>query len=281
MTAAIRQYFMDGLRLAAGLPGTPETERVLAAFGTVPREDFAGPGPWIVRAFASGQELAPQRTPDADPRWLYHPGLIALDAAQGINIGDPALWVRLLQRAEVPLGGRVLQVGAGTGYYTAILSHLVGPGGHVTAYEVSAALAARARAALAGYDTVDVHLGNATTDLESGEAFDLIVGFAGVSHVPAAWAAALAPGGRLLLPLTGETGWGAMILARPTDGGFDAVTLGACGFFPCTGARSAASAARVGALFHSGAHVSDARIRLRGAESGTIFDVVPGAPADG
>jgi len=48
-------------------------------------------------------------------------------------------------------------VGAGTGYYTAILAMLVGAGGHVDAYEIEADLAARAAANLSSLPQVSVH----------------------------------------------------------------------------------------------------------------------------
>jgi protein-L-isoaspartate(D-aspartate) O-methyltransferase len=51
----------------------------------------------------------------------------------------------------------VIHVGAGTGYYTAILAHLVGPEGRVHAYEIEADIAARAAENLAGYPNVRVY----------------------------------------------------------------------------------------------------------------------------
>ncbi|WP_374834766.1 hypothetical protein [Paenochrobactrum pullorum] len=52
-----------------------------------------------------------------------------LDELQGINIGEPSMWARLLTQIDVRENSTVLQIGAGTGYYTAILSQLVGTGG--------------------------------------------------------------------------------------------------------------------------------------------------------
>lgn len=255
-------YFADQLRILAALDDNPATERVLHAFKTVSREAFAGSGPWKLRSSVAGALLPPKQTPDADPRWLYHCVLVVLDEEKGINIGDPGLWARLLARADIQPGARVLQVGAGVGYYTAILSQLVGPTGHVTAYEIEKELAVRATANLADWNNVDMHHGNAATDLKGTETFDVVVAFAGVTHVPPAWASRLAPNAKLLLPLTGATGWGAMILARPTREGFDAVTLGRCGFYPCEGARSDKLAAQVTKMFSDPAHLNNWRLRM-------------------
>ena len=257
-------HFIDQLRILAALDDSPATDRTLAAFRAVAREDFAGPGPWKLRSGMAALSLPPQVTPDADPKWLYHSVLVVLDEGKGINIGDPSLWVRLLARADVQLGARILQVGAGVGYYTAILSALAGPTGRVIAYEVEGALAARAAENLTAYDTVEIRHGNAATDLTGNDMFDLIVAFAGVTHVPDMWATRLAPGARLLLPLTGDNGWGAMILAHQTEDGFEAVTLGPCGFYPCAGARRDNLATDISALFSEHQHIRDWRLRIIG-----------------
>ncbi len=255
------EYFADQLRILAALEDTPATDRVLNAFKAVPREKFAGPGPWKLRSLTAGSRPI-HETPDADPRWLYHCVLIVLDEDKGINIGDPALWVRLLVQADIKPGARILQVGAGVGYYTAILSQLAGPTGSVTAYEVEPELANQAAAHLADCENVTVRQGNAATDLDEEDSFDVVIAFAGVTHIPSTWATRLKPDARLLLPLTGKDWWGAMILAHQTEEGFEAVTLGRCGFYPCAGARNEGLAERVSELFASPAHFNNWRLRM-------------------
>lgn len=268
-------FFADQLRIVGGLDAGPSTDRVLDAFRAVPREIFAGDGPWLVRSGLAQNGFKAWRTPDADPRWLYHSVLIVLDKKKGINIGEPTLWARLLSRTDVHPGARVLQVGAGVGYYSAILAHLCGPDGHVTAYEIEGELAKRAAANLVDRSNVEVRCGNAVTDLVDGDAFDLVVAFAGVTHVPESWSSRLAPGGRLLLPLTGRDGWGAMALARWTGEGFDVVTLGRCGFYPCAGARSDAIEGHISDLLADPSHLNDWRFRVIG--KGSAIRIEPGS----
>lgn len=259
-------HFIDQLRVLAALKNNPATDRTLAAFKSIAREDFAGKGPWKLRSALSDVTLPPRLTPDAEPKWLYHSVLIVLDEEKGINIGDPSLWVGLLARADVQPGARVLQVGAGVGYYTAILSELVGPTGHIVAYEVEEALAERAAQNLAAYENVEVRRGNAATELSDLDQIDLVISFAGVTHIPPLWTARLAPDARLLLPLTGEDWWGAMILAQQINEGFSAVTLGRCGFYPCAGARRDDLAAQVSALFAEPDHLRDWHLRIIGRD---------------
>ena len=159
-----------------------------------------------------------------------------------------------------------MQVGAGVGYYTAILRELVGPAGHIVAYEVEEALAERAARNLTRYENVEVRHGNGATDLKDMDGIDLIVAFAGVTHIPPLWRSRLTPKARLLLPLTGQDWWGAMILAQQCDDGCSAITLGRCGFYPCKGARRDDLAAQVSALFANPEHLRDWPLRIIGRD---------------
>src|SRR6185295_313824 len=106
---------------------------------------------------------------------------------------------RWIEAAEIQPGDRVLHIGAGLGYYTAILAELAGPTGSVVGYEVDAGLAARAEAALASRPTVRIEAGDASAPIGP---FDAIFVNAGCTHPRSEWLAALAPGGRLVIPLT-------------------------------------------------------------------------------
>jgi protein-L-isoaspartate(D-aspartate) O-methyltransferase len=168
---------------------------VLAAFAAVPREHYLGPGPWPIFRWLG--TYTP--TPDDDPVYLYTDQLVGLVPARHINNGQPSLHATLIGSTGMRAGERVVHVGAGVGYYTAIMAHIVGPTGHVTAFEFDAELAARARANLAPLANVEVvHGDGMTAALESP---DVIYMNAGVTRVPLGWVDRLNDGGRVLLPL--------------------------------------------------------------------------------
>ena len=264
----IRRFYAEQIRALAALPEGPATVRLLDAFAAVPREDHVGPGPWLLRSPLYG--LASRRTPDDDPRHLYHNVLVALDEEQGVNIGDPSLWARLLHRAAIARGASILQVGAGSGYYTAILAALVGPGGRVVATEIDEILAGIAERALSGRANVSIRRCNGASGLDGGDgAFDLIVAFAGVTHPVPAWTDRLAPDGRLLLPMTDDNWQGAMVLFERDGEAFEGATLGPCGFFPCVGARDEAAAGRLAKLWSAPSRLTGERLRVR-VRNGTV-----------
>ncbi|WP_247532329.1 hypothetical protein [Bradyrhizobium sp. 162] len=84
--------------------------------------------------------------PDNDPRWLYHDVLVAIDASRNLNNGMPSFWARNFEHLNIARGERVLQFGAGTGYYSAVLGEIVGSTGRVTAVETDPELASQSRA---------------------------------------------------------------------------------------------------------------------------------------
>jgi protein-L-isoaspartate(D-aspartate) O-methyltransferase len=205
--------------------------RVEAAFRAVKREPFAGPGPWSVKMF--GHDYV--ETPDDDPAFLYQNLLLALDPERGINIGMPHVHAFWLNACEIKEGETVLQIGAGSGYYTAILAHLVGANGRVHAYEIDDGLAARARDNLKDLPHVDVRLASGVT-AELPKA-DVIYVCAGAARPPRAWLDAIRPGGRLLFPLAPEGMLGGMLLIRHSarDGIWPAKIIGRAQFIGCVG----------------------------------------------
>jgi protein-L-isoaspartate(D-aspartate) O-methyltransferase len=147
-----RQFYAEELRAVANL----QSEALIRAFAKVPREHFLGPGPWQIRIPSLGYRT----TPDANPKHLYHNVLVAIDAGRGLNNGQPsalALWFDALDLQE---GNRVVHVGCGTGYYSAILAEVVGPTGHVIAIDVDPELASRARSNLSYLSHVQVLAGD-------------------------------------------------------------------------------------------------------------------------
>lgn len=187
--------------------------RIEQAFCSVKREPFAGPGPWWT-GFGGHPYV---QTPDDDPAFLYQNLLLALDRERGINIGMPGLHAHLLGSCNIKPGESVLQVGAGSGYYTAILAHLVGLEGRVYAYEIDEALAERARENLEDRHQVEVRMQSGVApDLPQ---VDLIYVCAGAAQPSRMWLDALRPGGRLLFPLAPNWVFGGMLLVTRPDQG--------------------------------------------------------------
>jgi protein-L-isoaspartate(D-aspartate) O-methyltransferase len=132
-----------------------------------------------------------------------------------------------------------VHVGAGTGYYSAILAEIVGAAGHVTAIEIDPDLAERARHNLAA------RWPQAAVVVADGFGFrpdrpaDAIIVNAGVSHVSMAWLDALAgENGRLLVPLTNADRWGGSLMIERRAGETQRYPVryaGQIGIIPCIG----------------------------------------------
>jgi protein-L-isoaspartate(D-aspartate) O-methyltransferase len=238
--AEARRAFAEELRFVAHVTD----ERVVEAFATVPRERFVGPGPWRVL------NLYEQRywTTDNDPRALYHNVLVALDESRGLNTGEPSLWAHHFDRIGVHAGDRVLQIGTGSGYFTAILAELVGATGQVVGYEVDDPLAATAAENLKPWPQASVRKSKGVPEIEG--LCDVIVAFAGLTAPPASWLDALAPGGRALIPLTTDQRWGFLLRVDNTPQGLAARVAGNIGIFHAQGLRDAAEATALGQVLN-------------------------------
>jgi protein-L-isoaspartate(D-aspartate) O-methyltransferase len=173
---------------------------VEAAFAEVPREHYLGPGPWQ----AMRAPFVYAATPTDDPVYVYTDRLFGLITGKGVNNGQPSLHAALMANAGVAVGEHVVHIGAGTGYYSAIFAHLVGPTGRVTAAEFDPGLASRAARNLLGLPNVHVLTGDACQ--MSFDPADIIYVNAGFSRIPPNWLDALRDGGRLFLPMGTRAG---------------------------------------------------------------------------
>jgi protein-L-isoaspartate(D-aspartate) O-methyltransferase len=177
-----------------GISGV-RNDRLERVFAMIRREDFLGAEPWkIVWPSPTGSPL-----PVNDPVYIYQDVVLALAPERGVNNGSPALHAKMLNDLAVQPGQHVAHVGAGVGYYTAMLAELTGPSGKVTAIEFDARLAERARTNLAAWSNVTVICGDAGTALVE-DVDRIYVNFA-VGAPAASWIERLRPGGKLLLPL--------------------------------------------------------------------------------
>ena len=216
---AQRRFYAEEIQIAANL----RSPAIVEALAAVEREHFLPPGPWTIRS-DSDMFGGPRTTPDADPRHVYHNVAIAIDPARTLFNGMPGLLSMAIDSLALAPGARVLHLGTGTGYYTALMAHCVGSAGRVLGIEVDADLAETSRQNLAGLPWVDVHQGDGSAPL--ADTFDAILINAGITHPQDAWLDALVPGGRLIMPLTasiagmGNIGKGLLIhVTRPADGG--------------------------------------------------------------
>jgi protein-L-isoaspartate(D-aspartate) O-methyltransferase len=224
----IRAFYATMMAVASGSTD-PRFERV---FELVRREAFVGPGPWHINVY---QRTV--KTPSADPVFLYQNVLVRLDAAKGINNGEPFLHAAWMGAVEPKPGDVICHIGAGTGYYSAILSVLALPNGRVNAIEIDEDLARRARENLEPFENVSVIHGDATR--LPLPPCDLIYVNAGVVTPPLGWLKALRPQGRMIFPWRpSQTAALAIVISRRQTG-FSVKPLMASYFIPCVGASDA------------------------------------------
>ena len=221
-------------------------ERVEAAFAAVRREDFLGPGPWPIYRAWRGYVASPSD----DPVYLYTDDLVGISPERHINNGQPSLHAHLLASAAPQDGDHVVHVGAGVGYYSALMGELAGPSGRVTAIEYEADLAGQCGRNLAGRPNTTVVHGDGTT--VPFDPADVIYVNAGATRPADPWLDRLSDGGRLVLPLTTDRGFlasdasqvqrrGAVFLITRQGEDFLARWISGVAIYPCQGMRDAAS----------------------------------------
>ncbi|MGY3347341.1 MULTISPECIES: protein-L-isoaspartate O-methyltransferase family protein [unclassified Bradyrhizobium] len=240
--------------------------RLLNALATVPREDFLAKGPWRIKSEAARSY---RLTSDADPIHLYDNVLVAIDARRKLDTGLPSLWAHFIEVLGIGEKDRVVQIGCGLGYFSAILSKIVGPKGKVQAIECDARLAARAAAYLRTYPNVEVINGDGCRDI--GEPADIIIVHAGFSHPHPLWLASLRPRGRLLVPLTQRDREGAALKITRKDRGFEAEAVQQIRIFPGQGRGVTALDDRVADWWQRASALAPLRFR----------DIAQGLPSDG
>jgi protein-L-isoaspartate(D-aspartate) O-methyltransferase len=235
-----RRFFAEELEAVCKL----RSPRLIEALATVPREAFLPPGPWTVLTemefFAGGPRTG--LTADADPARVNHNIAVAIDPARMLFNGQPgtlAVWIDALELAP---GARVLHVGSGLGYYSAVMAHCAGPDGRLLAIEADEALASAASRNVASMRWAEVRHGDAT-DL-GGETFDAILVNAGVTHPLDGWLDALLPGGRMVVPITatmppmGNIGKGLVfVMTKKPDGELAARVLTVVAVYSAVGIR--------------------------------------------
>ncbi len=238
-----RNFYARLITANAGLPPGSELE---AALASTPREKFVGPSPWKVFTRAGYID-----TNDRDPAILYQDVVISLGVDGSLNNGQPTLHAYCISALAIQKGEHIVHIGAGSGYYTAILAKLVGDSGTIDAYEIHPELAVRAQHNLAESRQVRIHArSGAETPLLT---CDVIYINAGASEPLPVWLDALKPNGRLLFPLAPGSGIGGMLLITlQQNGAFAARFLSQAQFIPCVGAQNENEAAKLAEAFRNG-----------------------------
>jgi protein-L-isoaspartate(D-aspartate) O-methyltransferase len=191
---------------------------VLDAMARVPREQF----------------VLPEQRPHA-----YADCALPIDHDQ--TISQPYIVALMTELAELEPGMRVLEIGTGCGYQTAVLA---ATGAEVFSVEIIEALAACARARLRDL-AVPAHLfvGDGHAGLPAHAPYDAIVVTAAPARLPRALIDQLAVGGRLVVPIGEEHGDQELVVVRRLPGGGETIDqVAAVRFVPMTGVERSASA---------------------------------------
>jgi protein-L-isoaspartate(D-aspartate) O-methyltransferase len=186
-------------------------ERVLDAMGRVPRECFVPEGL---------RELA------------YEDG--ALPIGYGQTISQPYIVATICSLLELDGGENVLDVGTGSGYQAAVIAELAG---EVTTIERVPELVDWARTALmdAGYERVEVRLGDGSLGVPDRAPFDAIAVAAAAPTVPEALYEQLRERGRLVLPRGSRWGQDLVQVVKAAEGPVERASV-PCRFVPLLGA---------------------------------------------
>jgi protein-L-isoaspartate(D-aspartate) O-methyltransferase len=174
---------------------------VLGLLGTIPRELFVPEG---------RRELA-----FAD---------LELPIGHGEVMLAPKLQARIVQEVTVAPTDRILEIGTGTGYLTALLAKL---GAAVTSVEIHDDLAAASRARLAGLgiDNVRIDTGDGAHGWDTAQAYDVIVLSGSLPMLPDTLQKQLKPGGRLFAIVGERPVMSARLIVREGEHAFTGVTL--------------------------------------------------------
>ena len=190
-------------------------QRVLEALRRVPRHRFALPGTDTQRA-------------------AYTDNAHSIGEEQ--TISQPFIVAQMTESLALTGAERALEIGAGSGYQTAILAELCR---EVIAIERHASLAGRAGRVLAelGYTNAHLFVGDGSLGWPDSAPYDAILCAAVAPRVPTAFLAQLAPGGRLVLPVGPERGTQHLkVFTKDAAGAIRERNMGGVAFVPLIGA---------------------------------------------
>lgn len=202
--------------------GLLDDAAIAAAFRATPRHHFL-PGHALDEVYAD-KAVAVKRDGD---EWLS-------------SSSQPAMMAIMLAQLGLAPGQRVLEIGAGTGYNAALMARMVGPAGRVVSIDLDADLVAAAarHLAAAGVTGVELRAGDGALGAPDAAPFERIIVTVGVWDLLPAWREQLAPGGRIVLPLTLLPGQMLSLALERSDDLWEAVSARPCGFLLMRGAEA-------------------------------------------
>jgi len=152
-------------------------KRVLEAFGRIERERFV---------------------PEGERGIAYTDNPLYI--GEGQTISQPYMVALMTQSLDIASGDRVLEVGTGSGYQTAILSYLAK---EVFSIERIEALASRAKTILADLGLLNIHIkiGDGTLGWAENAPYDKVLVAAGAPDIPPLLIGQLSPGGKMVIPV--------------------------------------------------------------------------------
>jgi protein-L-isoaspartate(D-aspartate) O-methyltransferase len=188
-----------------------EDERVLGIMNRLPRHEFV---------------------PEALKAQAYKDN--ALPISGGQTISQPFIVAKMTELLELTEQDKVLEIGAGSGYQTAILAGLARK---IFAVERIPTLAREAEARLKrlGIRNFSIKIDDGTTGWDVYAPYDAILIAAGSPSVPQPLMAQLKVGGRLVIPLGDDQKTQILVRIKRTEAGFSREDFGACAFVPLIG----------------------------------------------
>ena len=178
----------------------------------------------------------------AVPRHLFVPSALkaqaytdnALPIAANQTISQPYIVARMTEVLKLTAQSRVLEIGAGSGYQTVILSRLARA---VYAIERVPALFQEAQQRLRqlSVGNVTMRCADGTLGWDTYAPFDAVLVAAGGPEIPHPLLNQLKPGGRLVIPVGADQKTQRLIRVTRTEKGFETEDLGACAFVPLIG----------------------------------------------
>jgi protein-L-isoaspartate(D-aspartate) O-methyltransferase len=167
---------------------------------------------------------------EAVPRHLFVPSELRpqayedqpVDIGWGYTVYQPYMVARMTELLGLKGGEKVLEIGTGSGYHSAVLARIAG---QVRSMEINSDLARDARRTLRslGFTNVDVRVGDGYQGWPEEAPFDAIILTAAPPHIPQPLIEQLKLGGRMVIPLGGELQ--NLLLVTKTKNGIERQTV--------------------------------------------------------